>query len=48
MTTEDRQYHGEKFPLLYIYLVTKCWKLDLLVARRQAWASLEVYPQDYM
>ncbi len=49
MTTEDRQYHGEKFLLLYIYLITKCWKqLDLLVARRQAWALLEVCPQDCM
>ncbi len=49
MTTEDRQYHGEKFLLLYIYLITKCWKqLDLLVAKRQAWALLEVCPQDCM
>ncbi len=49
MTTEDRQYHGENFLLLYIYLITKCWKqLDLQVARRQAWALLEVCPQDCM
>ncbi len=47
MATEDRQYHREKFLLLYRYLITKCWKqLDLLVARRQACALLEVCPQD--